>query len=71
MSGYVLFLCGVARRRVARCSTVYGRVLLQMVFRHPVAEGIAGHFEEAAGFGDIAGGFLQCFFKHPLLQFLE
>ena len=42
-----------------------------VVFRHSVAEGVAGHLEEAAGFGDVAGGLVQRFFEHLFLHLFE
>ena len=45
--------------------------LLNVVFCHPVTQGVAGHFEEPARFRDVARRLLERFFKHLFFQFLK
>lgn len=45
--------------------------LLDMVLRHSIPQRIAGHLQEAAGFGDVARCFVECFFQQPFLHLLK
>ena len=53
---------------VSETSAVSSR---QVILGHAVAERIAGHFQETAGFRDIAGCLSQRFFEHPFFHVLK
>lgn len=46
-------------------------ILLEVMFRHPIPQRIAGYLQEAAGFGDVARCFVECFFQQLFLHLLK